>query len=75
MGLGLDQEGTTPREIAPGATFAPVPAWVDLQPYTIPPTANPYFISAGLSVLLDESVPALQLVPTVGGAELVPVTP
>ncbi|MFT3728306.1 MAG: DUF3857 domain-containing protein [Terricaulis sp.] len=51
----MDQEGTTPREIAPGATFAPVPAWVDLQSYPIPPSANPYFISGGLSVLLDES--------------------
>jgi transglutaminase-like putative cysteine protease len=51
----VDQEGTTPREIAPGASFAPPPAWVDLQAYTIPPTANPYFISGGLSVLLDES--------------------
>jgi transglutaminase-like putative cysteine protease len=51
----VDQEGTLPRDIAPGASFAPVPAWVDLQPYPTPKTANPYFISTGLSVLLDES--------------------
>jgi len=51
----VDQEGTTPREIAPGATFAPVPDWVDLQPYAIPATPNPYFISGGLCALFDES--------------------
>lgn len=42
------------REIAAGATVAPTPAWVDLQPYTIPPVANPHFIAGGLCQLLDD---------------------
>jgi transglutaminase-like putative cysteine protease len=54
-GNSVDQEGTTPRDIAPGASFAPAPDWVDLQPYTIPATPNPYFISGGLCALFDES--------------------
>lgn len=51
----MDQESGTPREITPGATFAPVPAWVALEPYARPQTPNPHFISGGLCVLLDES--------------------
>ena len=51
----MDQGDLPIREIAPGATCAPTPAWVDLQPYTIPPKADPRFIAAGLCVLLDDS--------------------
>lgn len=43
------------REIAPGAVISPIPAWVDLQPYPIPATANPHFVVGGACVLLDES--------------------
>lgn len=42
------------REITPGAVVSPTPAWVDLQPYTIPSVANPHFIAGGLCQLLDD---------------------
>ena len=42
------------REITPGAVVSPTPAWVDLQPYTIPAVANPHFIAGGLCQLLDD---------------------
>jgi hypothetical protein len=52
----MDQPSSTPvREITPGATVAPPPAWVERAPYTIPATANPHFIAGGVCVLLDES--------------------
>jgi transglutaminase-like putative cysteine protease len=51
----MDQPSDGRREIAPGAAIAPVPAWVELEPYPIPATANPHFIVGGASVLLDES--------------------
>lgn len=51
----MDQESSSPREITPGATFAPVPAWVELAPYPKPRTPNPHFIAGGLCALLDDS--------------------
>jgi transglutaminase-like putative cysteine protease len=51
----MDQATVGVREIAPGATIAPVPAWVDLQPYPVPASANPHFIIGGACILLDES--------------------
>ncbi|MBL8537333.1 MAG: DUF3857 domain-containing protein [Hyphomonadaceae bacterium] len=35
-------------------TRAPVPDWVELEPYARPTQANPHFIANGLSALLDE---------------------
>ena len=49
----VDQDGRTPRDITPGAVVAPPPAWVDLQPYTIPAAANPHFIAKGICALLE----------------------
>jgi hypothetical protein len=40
--------------LAPGVTRAPVPDWVELEPYARPAQANPHFITNGLSALLDE---------------------
>lgn len=40
--------------IAPGVTRAPIPDWVELEPYARPAQANPHFIANGLSALLDE---------------------
>ncbi|MGQ0532977.1 MAG: DUF3857 domain-containing transglutaminase family protein [Caulobacteraceae bacterium] len=51
----MDQSFAAVREIAPGATIAPAPAWVDLQPYPVPAAANPHFVIGGACVLLDES--------------------
>jgi transglutaminase-like putative cysteine protease len=51
----MDQAVSGVREIAAGASVAPIPAWVDAQPFTIPATANPHFVVGGSSVLLDES--------------------
>jgi transglutaminase-like putative cysteine protease len=51
----MDQSAFTGREITPGARVVPAPAWVDLAPYPIPPSANPHFIAHGLCVLLDDS--------------------
>lgn len=52
----MDQPSATPvREITPGATIAPPPAWAERSPYTIPATANPHFIAGGVCVLLDDS--------------------
>lgn len=51
----MDQDTPDIRELAPGARVAPVPPWVDLAPYTIPPTPNPHFISHGSCALLDDS--------------------
>lgn len=51
----MNQPSGGTREIAPGAAIAPVPAWVDLQPYPVPASANPHFVIGGASVLLDES--------------------
>lgn len=43
------------REITRGARVCDPPAWADLAPYPIPAEANPYFITSGLCVLLDDS--------------------
>lgn len=51
----MDQAFSSAREIAPGAAIAPIPGWVDLQPYPIPPSANPHFVAGGSCILLDES--------------------
>lgn len=54
MGETLDQD-TALREITPGASRAPAPAWADLSPYEIPAVPNPHFIAGGLSPLLDDT--------------------
>jgi transglutaminase-like putative cysteine protease len=41
--------------IAPGVTMAPVPPFVDLPDLEKPAVADPHFVVAGLSVLLDDS--------------------
>jgi hypothetical protein len=51
----VDQHTIEHRELAPGARVAPTPAWVDAQPYQIPASPNPHFISHGVCVLLDDS--------------------
>lgn len=51
----MDQQNATIREITPGATVAPPPAWADIQPYDAPKQANPHFVANGVCVLLDES--------------------
>lgn len=43
------------RTITDGATCAPTPNWVDLEPYEIPAVPNPHFVGNGLCVLLDDS--------------------
>lgn len=50
----MDQD-TALREITPGASRAPAPAWVDLTPYEIPAAPNPHFIAGGLCALLDDT--------------------
>ncbi|WP_395646811.1 DUF3857 domain-containing transglutaminase family protein [Terricaulis sp.] len=50
----MDQD-TALREITPGASRAPAPAWVDLAPYEIPAVPNPHFIAGGLCALLDDT--------------------
>jgi hypothetical protein len=51
----MDQEAPPQRDIATGAKVAPVPAWVDLEPYDTPASANPHFIANGICVLLSDS--------------------
>ena len=51
----MDQPALAGRAIAAGAACAPIPAWVALELYDIPATANPHFVAGGLCVLLDES--------------------
>src|SRR5215510_14273088 len=51
----MDQLTVKHRELTPGATVTPAPAWADLAPYQIPATPNPHFISQGVCVLLDDS--------------------
>src|SRR5690606_15207102 len=51
----MDKAAAIRRDIAPGASVAPPPSWVDLAPYEIPAAPNPHFISHGVCVLLDDS--------------------
>ncbi|HWA01598.1 MAG TPA: DUF3857 domain-containing protein [Caulobacterales bacterium] len=52
----MDQEGSPAvNQIASGAARAPVPAWVELEPYGRPASPNPHFVSGGACALLDDT--------------------
>ncbi|HVY86323.1 MAG TPA: DUF3857 domain-containing protein [Caulobacterales bacterium] len=52
----MDQEVPSAiGQIAAGAVRAPVPAWVELEPYARPASPNPHFVSGGACALLDDT--------------------
>ncbi|MES1197511.1 MAG: DUF3857 domain-containing protein, partial [Pseudomonadota bacterium] len=42
-------------QIAAGATRAPAPVWVELEPYDRPAAPNPHFVYGGACALLDDT--------------------
>jgi transglutaminase-like putative cysteine protease len=52
----MDQFSAAPTGVlGEGASRAPIPAWVDLSPYTIPTQPNPHFVANGLCTLIDDT--------------------